>query len=260
MSKKPSFPYQPLLLRITHNFQGLFVILAIITAFWTYNTYDGRWGKIFLPDWQEIEGIHGTFGLFSLLIFPFFVIYVIHRGEKKLIQSNSFNQLKLINKPIWWYTLHRYINTSIIFVLTFALFTGKMMDEEWLPRGELNHIWYTLHLISWLIIVFNIALHILMSVKIGGYPLILSMIMNYSASDKDTLFFLNYSKIHNDNSTSMEHEASHNHVIKLLTENLTKNWGKIIREEWQKLPTHFKLLEIFLLLIIISAWLISAFK
>lgn len=237
MSKKPSSPYQPLLLRIIHNFQGLFVILAIITAFWTYNTYDGRWGKIFLPDWREIEGIHGTFGLFSLLIFPFFVIYVFHRGEKKLIQSNSLKQLKLVNKPIWWYTLHRYINTFNLFALTFAVFTGKMMDENWLPKGELNHLWYTLHLLSWLVIVLAIALHILISVKIGGYPLILSMIMNYGARDKDN------PKFWGDNIQSWG-----------------KNWQQIIKEEWQKLSTHFKVLEIIILFMIISAWLISFFK
>jgi hypothetical protein len=237
MSKKPSSPYQPLLLRIIHNLQGLFVILAIITAFWTYNTYDGRWGKIFLPDWQEIDGIHGTFGLFSLLIFPLFVIYVFHRGEKKLIQSNSLKQLKLVNKPIWWYTLHRYINTFNLFALTFAVFTGKMMNEDWLPKGELNHLWYTLHLLSWLVIVLAIALHILMSVKIGGYPLILSMIMNYGARDKDN------PKFWGDNIQSWG-----------------KIWQQIIKEEWQKLSTHFKVLEIIILLIIISAWLISTFK
>jgi hypothetical protein len=237
MSKKPSSPYQPLLLRVIHNLQGLFVILAIITAFWTYNTYDGRWGKIFLPDWQEIEGIHGTFGLFSLLIFPLFVIYVFHRGEKKLIQSNSLKQLKLFNKPIWWYTLHRYINTFNIFALTFAVFTGKMMDENWLPKRELNHLWYTLHLLSWLVIVLAITLHILMSVKIGGYPLILSMIMNYGARDKDN------PKLWIENRQSW-----------------SKNWQQIIKEEWQKLSTHFQVLEIITLFVIISAWSISFFK
>ena len=45
MTKKQSILYQPLLLRIFHNFQAIFTILAMVTAFWTYNTYDGRWGK-----------------------------------------------------------------------------------------------------------------------------------------------------------------------------------------------------------------------
>ena len=41
----------------------------------------------FLPDWNAIEGIHGTFGLWSLLLFPVFAVYVIHRGQTKLIQK-----------------------------------------------------------------------------------------------------------------------------------------------------------------------------
>lgn len=259
MSKKPSSPYQPLLLRIIHNFQGLFVLLAIITAFWTYNTYDGRWGKILLPDFPDIEGIHGTFGLFSLLIFPFFVIYVIHRGEKKLVQNNSLNQLKLVNKPIWWYTIHRYVNTFIIFALSLALFTGKMMDEKWLPKGELDHLWYILHLISWLIMVFAIGLHLLMSVKIGGYALILSMIANYGARDKDITLFLNYSATHNNNSEKLNHGNSENNILQLFISKI-KNGQQIIKQEWQKLSTHFRILEITFLLTIVSAWLISMIK
>lgn len=86
-------PYQPLLLRILHGFNGLFLIAAILTAFWTYNTYDGRWGRIPLPAYQAIEGIHGTFGLYTLLIFPAFVLYAFHRGQKRLIRSDSFIKL-----------------------------------------------------------------------------------------------------------------------------------------------------------------------
>ena len=163
------------------------VIIAMITAFWTYNTYDGRFGKIsWLPQWLEIEGLHGIFGLFSLLILPVFVVYVIHRGNKKIIQFNTFNQLKLVNKPIWWYSLHRLVNTSMIFSLTFAVFTGKMMNEKWLPQGELNHFWYYLHLSSLVILVFYISLHVLISVRIGGFPLILSM-LDYQGKEKDNL-------------------------------------------------------------------------
>lgn len=235
---KPSSPYQPLLLRILHNLQGIFVILAIITAIWTYNTYDGRWGKIFLPDWKEIEGIHGTFGLFSLLIFPFFLIYASHRGGKKLLQNDSLKQLKVINKPIWWYTVHRLINTLSLVALTFAFFSGKMMDEKWLPKGQLNHFWYSLHLLSLLIIVFFIGLHILMNLKIGGLPLILSII-NYQWKEKDNpLLWLENIK------------------------DFIKNWRTkiyIIKSfmirEWQHLPFRFKILEASILLIIIIAWL-----
>jgi hypothetical protein len=175
MSGKISQPYQPLLLRILHGFTVLSAIAAIITAFWTYDVYDGRWGSTSLPKFTAIEGIHGTFGLWTLLIFPLFIIYAFNRGQRRLIQSNSLRQLTQFGKPIWWYSLHRLVNTLSILALTFAVFSGKMMDEKWLPRGELNHTWYYAHLISWLVLVIAIALHLLMSIKVGGIPLILSM-------------------------------------------------------------------------------------
>lgn len=184
-SNKFSQPYQPLLLRILHGLTGLFAILALITAFWTYDIYDGRWGKISLPNFTEIEGIHGTFGLWTLLIFPLFAIYAFNRGQKRLIQSNSLSKLTQFGKPIWWYNLHRLVNTLSIFALTFAVFSGKMMDEKWLPQGELNHSWYYAHLISWLVLFICLAMHLLMSVKVGGMPLILSM-LNWQFRNQDS--------------------------------------------------------------------------
>lgn len=185
MSAKFSQPYQPLLLRILHGLTGLFTIAAIITAFWTYDVFDGRWGTISLPKFTEIEGIHGTFGVCTFLIFPLFVIYAFHRGQRKLIQSDSFNKLTNFAQPIWWYTLHRLVNTLSILAVTFAISSGRMMDEKWLPQGELNHFWYYVHLISWLVLVICIALHLLMSIKVGGVPLILSMI-NWRFRSKDS--------------------------------------------------------------------------
>lgn len=237
MTKKTSFLYQPLLLRIVHNFQAIFTLLAMITAFWTYNTYDGRWGKInILPDWNEIEGIHGTFGLFSLLLLPIFTIYIIHRGQAKLVQKNTYNQLKLFNKPIWWYSLHRIVNTVSIFSLLFAVFTGKMMDEKWLPAGNLDHTWYYLHLISLLVMVFTIALHLLMNAKVGGYPLILS-ILKLQTKDNDN--FITWK----------------NYLVSIYPQ-----LDRQILQEWFNLPPHFKLLEITILVSIIMAWIISFFK
>ena len=182
---KFSQPYQPLLLRILHGLTGLFLIAAILTAFWTYDTYDGRWGKLPLPYYPEIEGLHGTFGLFTLLVFPLFVVYAFHRGQKRLLQPDSLAKLHQVGKPVWWYTLNRFSNTLIILALTFALFSGKMMDEKWLPNGELDRPWYYAHLISWVIIVVCIALHLLLNAKVGGLPLLLSM-LNWRFRAKDS--------------------------------------------------------------------------
>jgi hypothetical protein len=173
---KRHHPYQPLLLRLLHGFNGLFLMAAIGTALWTYETYDGRWGRMLpLPSYPAIEGIHGTFGVYTLLIFPAFVVYSFHRGQKRLIQSDSLAKLARVGQPIWWYTLNRLTNTWSLIALTFALFSGKMMDETWLPKGELNHGWYYAHLISWVVMVGAIALHLLMNAKVGGAPLLLSM-------------------------------------------------------------------------------------
>ncbi|PSN16509.1 cytochrome B [filamentous cyanobacterium CCP5] len=172
----PIQPYQPLLLRFLHGLTGLCLIAAILTAFWTYNSYDGRWGSISLPKFQAIEGIHGTFGLWTLLIFPAFVVYASRSGKRRLIQANSLTKLTKIGQPIWWYTLNQICNTLALLALTFALFSGKMMDEKWLPEGELTHGWYYAHLISWVVMVAAIALHLLINAKVGGAPLLLSMV------------------------------------------------------------------------------------
>ncbi len=178
MSKYTS-PYQPFLFRFLHGLTGICLILAILSALWTYSTYDGRWLSLPLPDYKAVEGIHGTFGLYTLLIFPVFLRYSFQRGQKRLIQPNAFSTLSKartkVGSPIWWYTLNRLINTLALFALTFALFSGKMMDSTWLPKGELNHAWYIAHVISWVVMVSVIALHLLMNAKVGGAPLLLSV-------------------------------------------------------------------------------------
>ncbi|WP_088894379.1 cytochrome b/b6 domain-containing protein [Leptolyngbya ohadii] len=172
---KPTHPYQPLLLRLLHGLTGIFVLGAIFTAYWTYETYDKRWGGIGLPKFPAIEGIHGTFGLWALLLFPAFAIYALRRGQKRLLQPNSLSQLSQPNTPIGWYTLHRGANTLSLLSLTFALFSGKMMGSTWLPNGELNHTWYYIHLVSWVVMVLTLGIHLLMSAKVGGMPLLLSI-------------------------------------------------------------------------------------
>ncbi len=231
---KSSQPYQPLLLRILHGLIGLFLIAAILTAFWTYNTFDGRWGKLPLPYYPEIEGLHGTFGVFTLLIFPLFVVYAFHRGQKRLLQPDSLAKLTQFGKPIWWYTLNRFTNTVVILALTFALFSGKMMDEKWLPNGELDRFWYYAHLVSWLIIVACIALHLLMNAKVGGLPLLLSMInWRFRSKDSPALWSTNIAA--------------------------WWSWRRSAQLSLQSISL-LTALEIFVLVSIVAAWIISLFK
>ena len=233
---KPAQPYQPLLFRLLHGSTGLFLVAAILTAFWTYDTYDGRWGRLPLPTYRDIEGIHGTFGLWTLLIFPAFVIYAFHRGQRRLVQPNSLAQLAQVGKPIWWYTLNRITNTLTLLALTFALFSGKMMDETWLPRGELNHGWYVAHLISWVVMVAAIALHLLMNAKVGGMPLLLSVV---------------------------NRQFRHQDSPRLWPAHLSQ-WRSTFRpgawSTWFQPMSELMLLEIAILTSIGAAWVISAFK
>ncbi|OCQ97333.1 cytochrome B [Nostoc sp. MBR 210] len=170
-----SVPYQPLWLRLLHGVSGILAIAAIITGFLVYNTYDGRFGKISLPQLGDIQGIHGTFALFFLIILPAFALYSFHAGNRRLIQANSWEQLRQVGKPIWWVSLQRLANTLMLVASVFSVVSGRMMKEEWLPAGEINHIWYTLHLIAWCVIFGCLAIHILMSIKVGGVPLLLSI-------------------------------------------------------------------------------------
>ena len=170
-----SKPYQPSLLRFLHGVNALIALLAIITSFWVYNTFDGRLIKLPLPEINDIIGIHGTFGLAFLLMMPAFALYSFHVGHKRLVQSDSLAKLTQIGKPIWWYSLHRIVNTVMLIAATVALITGRMMKEEWLPTRELDQIWYQLHLAGWVILVVCLVMHLLMSIKVGGLPLIVSM-------------------------------------------------------------------------------------
>jgi Prokaryotic cytochrome b561 len=171
-----SRPYQPLMLRLLHGLNAAIALLAMGTAFLVYNTYDGRFGKVTVPRIADIIGIHGTFGKLLILgVMPAFALYSFHKGQKRLIQPDSLGKLTQFGKPIWWYSLHRIVNTLMLVSIAWAIASGSMVKEEWLPAGELTHIWYYLHVSGWVILVLCLAMHLLMSTKVGGLPLILSM-------------------------------------------------------------------------------------
>lgn len=171
-----SQPYQPLILRIFHGISAILVIGAIISGFLVYNTFDARFGKLPIPPINPIQDIHGTIALFFLIFLPFFALYSFHAGKNRLIQDNLFANLRRFNTPILWVNLQRLINTKMLIFAVLAVFSGRMMKEEWLPLREFDHIWYSLHLIAWVIMIFGLAIHLLMSAKIGGAPLLLSML------------------------------------------------------------------------------------
>ncbi len=186
---KAASPYQPLILRILHGVIAIVGIGAIVSAFWVYNTYDGRIIKISLPKIEDIIGIHGTLGLTFLLLLPIFALYSFHFGQKRLIQPDSIQKLSQIPKPIGFYNLHRIVNTLMLLAATWAVITGRRVKEEWFAAGELEHIWYYLHLVAWLILVSGLLFHLVMGLKVGGLALITSMFSRQiEASDSPRLW------------------------------------------------------------------------
>ncbi len=188
-----SLPYQPLLLRLLHGATALLSILAIAAACLVYNTYDGRFLHLPLPQIPDIIGIHGTFGLLLLLVMPLFALYSFHPGQHRLIQPDSLkqiSQLTQLGRPIWWYSLQRVVNTVMLIAVTFSLISGRMMKEEWLPAGQLDHSWYRLHVVGWIVLVICLAIHLLLGAKVGGLALFRSMVAwGWRADDAPTLWW-----------------------------------------------------------------------
>jgi len=175
-----SHPYHSLALRLFHGVNSLIVLVAIATGFLIYDRFDGRFGKLSLPTIDSIITIHGKVGLILLLAFPIFALYSFHRGQKRLVQADSLSKLSQVGKPIWWYTLHRITNTLVLIAVGLALLSGRIMQASWLFLGEFEHFWYSMHLMMWAILVFFIPLHLTMIIKVGGVPLLLSMISFYA--------------------------------------------------------------------------------
>ena len=110
------------------------------------------------------------------------------------------------------------------------------MDETWLPRGELDHVWYYAHLVAWVIMVVVIALHLLINAKVGGVPFLLS-ILHWQFRDKDSPALWS---------------AHLSHWWLSLRQGSWSNWLKFSRI--------LVLLEVAILFSIISAWVIPLFK
>ena len=182
-------PYQPLLLRLLHGSNALLVMAAIVTGFWIYNTFDHRWFKLPLPRINSILEIHGAIGTIFLVVTLLFTLYSVAIGHRRLIQSNSLTKLAEVGNSIWWYTLHRFTNTAMLIAALFALVTGQLMHGSWLPSGELTHLEYSLHLAAWTMLIAGLMLHLLMSVKVGGLPLLWSIAhLKYRSEDSPKLW------------------------------------------------------------------------
>jgi Prokaryotic cytochrome b561 len=168
-------PYQPLPFRILHNIHSLLIVAALVTGFWVYNTFDGRFGSLPLPNLPDMIGIHGTFGLSFFLVMPFFALYSFHVGSHRLIQADSLEHLQDSTTPLGKLSAQQLVNTAMLLAATLSAVSGRMMKEEWLPAGQLNHGWYLLHLLGWLVMLLGLIAHVVMALRLGGTPLVASL-------------------------------------------------------------------------------------
>ncbi|MDC0833948.1 hypothetical protein CKA32_002929 [Geitlerinema sp. FC II] len=180
-----SQPYQPSLLRLLHGLTAVVILLALLSAAWVYLTYDRRLLQLSVPTIPDIIGIHGTFGVALLFCLPLFALYSFHLGQNRLVGANTLRQLRQLHRPAGRNALHRLVNTVMLLAATFALITGRMMKEAWLPAGELYETWYTLHLWAWVTMAIAAIVHLVTAFWVGGLSLLRSM-WTWHTRDNDT--------------------------------------------------------------------------
>lgn len=147
-------PYQPSLLRLLHAATGVLVASAWITGLAVLLTLDRRWGTLPFPLPGEWVDIHGTAGVVLLPVAVLFLIYAVTVGRARL---------------------RRFTNLVPLLALVLAIGSGKLMDEDWLREGQLDHLVYRVHLGAWFLLALTVVLHLLGTLSRGGLPMVASM-------------------------------------------------------------------------------------
>ena len=113
-----------------------------------------------------------------------YIVYSLWAGRRRLIQPKSFKQLtgvgkqggKNVGRPAWWCALHCLVNTSLLIFGSLAVISGDDLGQKVLENGVFSDWGYALHVLSWLGMLLSTLLHILLSLKVGGVPLVLSIV------------------------------------------------------------------------------------
>jgi hypothetical protein len=150
----PTSPYQPSLLRLLHGAMVVLVPLAWLSGAVVYSNLDGRWLRlpVQLPgDWIEI---HGSIGVLLWPLALLFALVAFSLGRHKLRQP---------------------ANATALVGLGLAVGSGKLMQEDWLREGRLDHVVYHLHLLAWLLIAAALLWHVAAVLRRGGRSLAGSM-------------------------------------------------------------------------------------
>jgi len=148
-------PYQPSLLRLLHGAMVLLVPAAWLSGLMVYSQFDGRWGRLpFSPGGEWIEW-HGSLALLLWPLAALFGLYALTLGRNRL---------------------RRPANAIALAALALAIVTGRLMQEEWLEKGDFSHLIYSLHLLGWLTLGGAVLWHLAAVVRLGGMPLLRSML------------------------------------------------------------------------------------
>jgi hypothetical protein len=132
------------------------VPLAWLSGLLVYSTLDGRWGQ--LPwhpggDWVDI---HGTIGVLLWPLALLFGLYALTLGRARLNKAP---------------------NAVALLALALAVVSGKLMNEDWLRTGQLDHVVYNLHVLAWLLIAITVVWHLAGVWRRGGTALARSMFL-----------------------------------------------------------------------------------
>jgi hypothetical protein len=147
-------PYQPSLLRLLHGVTAALVPLAWFSGLVVYSQYDGRFGRLPLTLPGEWIDIHGTVGVLLWPVSLLFGLYAVSLGRARLRQP---------------------ANGIALLALALAVGSGKLMQEDWLRDGRLDHSLYSLHLTAWLLLGAAVLLHFIALIRRGGTALAGSM-------------------------------------------------------------------------------------
>ena len=147
-------PRQPLLLRLLHGAMVVLVPLAWLSGAVVFSNYDGRWLRLPLAVPGNWIDIHGTIGVLLWPLAALFVIYALSVGRFRLRQS---------------------ANAAALIVLVLAVGSGKLMQEDWLRTGQLDHLPYHLHLVAWMLITGAVIWHACSVLRRGGVRFAASM-------------------------------------------------------------------------------------
>jgi len=152
-----SSPYQPSLLRLLHGLTALLAGLAWLTGLVLLLGVDGRWGRLPLPFGSEADrwiDLHGTTGVLLLVPAALFVLYALSLG---------------------WRRLRTWTNLVPLLALILAIGSGKLMNEDWLREGTLQHPVYAVHLLAWCLLLLMVLVHLGGLWRRGGWPLLRSI-------------------------------------------------------------------------------------